>query len=281
MNENIITPDDYHSDQSRISKSGLDLIERSPLHYWNAYLNPNRIPKEDTPALLLGSAVHCAILEPDEFKKRFVVMPSFDKRTKEGKAKYEAFMFDLNLKSIQNKCTITPIEQDVYDTCARMQDAVYNHPMASQLLLQDGKIEQRYDFENEMTGAKCKIKPDKFLHNSGICLDVKTTEDASPQSFGKSVANYRYDKQASFYMDGLNSIGHKCDAFIFICVEKTPPYAVACYYATPSMIDIGRNTYISNLFTYMECLESGKWLGYSQKIEPVELQGWFIHKHTN
>ena len=30
----------YHADPDTISKSGLDLIARTPLHYWSAHLDP-------------------------------------------------------------------------------------------------------------------------------------------------------------------------------------------------------------------------------------------------
>jgi hypothetical protein len=52
----------YHTDTTRISKSGLDLINRAPALYYERYLNPTAEPQKETPALIIGSAVHCAVL---------------------------------------------------------------------------------------------------------------------------------------------------------------------------------------------------------------------------
>ena len=39
----------YHTNTSRISKSGLDLINRAPAHYYERYLNPAANPQKETP----------------------------------------------------------------------------------------------------------------------------------------------------------------------------------------------------------------------------------------
>ena len=44
----------YHTNTSRISKSGLDLINRAPAHYFERYLNPKAPPQKETPALIIG-----------------------------------------------------------------------------------------------------------------------------------------------------------------------------------------------------------------------------------
>jgi exodeoxyribonuclease VIII len=84
-----ISNDAYHGGPG-VSKSGLDLIARSPLHYWTRYLDPQRTPTEPTPSMRLGTAIHTAVLEPGEFAKRHHVAPVVDRRTKDGKAAWEA-----------------------------------------------------------------------------------------------------------------------------------------------------------------------------------------------
>ena len=72
-------PNDQHHAADGISKSGLDLIARSP------YLYRHRQAVEQTKAMLIGSAVHCAVLEPALFPHRYTVAPVADGRTKAGK----------------------------------------------------------------------------------------------------------------------------------------------------------------------------------------------------
>jgi len=76
---------DYHADPA-IGSSGFKLMERSPLHYWSAYRDPNRERREATPAMLIGSAWHCGIFEPNEFDDRYGIKPDVSSATTMGKA---------------------------------------------------------------------------------------------------------------------------------------------------------------------------------------------------
>lgn len=240
---------EYHKDITKISKSGLDLIHKSPLHYWEKYLNPMHQEKK-TPALILGSAVHCAVLEPLEFGKRYAVAPTADKRTKEGKeihANFEASVEGLQI-----------ISKDDSIICERIMEAVQRHSEASLLLSKINKVEQVLEFED------MKCKPDGICESLHLLIDLKTTEDASPTAFGRSALKYRYDVQAAFYSDIYEAVyGHRPEGFIFIAVEKTPPFAVAVYVIEDADIEIGRQKYKADLERWRECRQSNEWNGFS------------------
>lgn len=240
---------EYHKDTEKISKSGLDLIHKSPLHYWEKYLNPMHIEKT-TPALILGSAVHCAVLEPQEFGKRYAIAPTADKRTKEGKeihANFEASAQGLQI-----------ISKDDSIICERIMEAVQRHSEASLLLSKINKVEQVLEFED------MKCKPDGICESLHLLIDLKTTEDASPTAFGRSALKYRYDVQAAFYSDIYEAVyKHRPEGFIFIAVEKTPPYAVAVYVIEDADIEIGRQKYKADLETWRECKQLNEWKGFS------------------
>ncbi|RNM50787.1 exodeoxyribonuclease VIII, partial [Salmonella enterica] len=51
--------------------------------------------EEKKSALDMGTALHCLLLEPKEFDKRFIVAPEFNRRTNQGKADEAAFMKDV------------------------------------------------------------------------------------------------------------------------------------------------------------------------------------------
>lgn len=265
----------YHADTSRIGKSGLDLINRSPAHYWAQYLDPNRVRKEPTPTQITGTIIHTAILEFDEFLKRYFLLddakivreigggnPRATKKYKEWKS-----------EQLQENEGRQQISKDDYEIAMRSRDAVLAHGAASELIT-DGIAEDRIDFTEPETGVKCKIKPD-WRRNDEIIVDVKSTLDASPYGFAKSIANYRYDVQAALYSDGLEyGLGANCEGFIFVAVEKEPPFAVGCYYIQPEMIQLAREKYLRNLETYKKCLETGIWPAYGQGIQLIELPGW-------
>lgn len=241
-------------DNVGISKSGLDLMDLSPAHYQCSL----GLTKKQSPALLLGSAVHCAVLEPDEFGKRYA-LADFDRRTKEGKAAYQD-MLDNGQQGLTS---------DVYVQCLGMQRSVLNHPLAKDLL-QNGDAEVSC-FQN-IDGTHTKARAD-YLRKDGIIVDLKTTANASPLEFAKSVATFNYHRQAAWYMD-LFSREIDVSEFYFICVEKEPPYAVAIYTLDEQAIEKGQSE-CDRLFTlYKHCLEMDDWPAYPSEVQTLSLPAW-------
>jgi hypothetical protein len=264
--------DTYHKDSTRIGKSGLDLVHRSPAHYYAKYLDPNREWEEPTPALILGSAVHCAVFESEKFSQQFAVAPVIDKRSNAGKAAWADFQ-----SANQGKQLLT---SEQFDTCMKMKAAVHAHPTAK-LLLEGGVAEQRIDWLEPHTLAKCKSKLD-WQSDNGFIVDLKTTEDAGPTGFAKSIANYRYHVQGAFYLDAYQEkYGQPARGFIFIAVEKTPPFAVALYYLTQEDIDFGRMEYLADLEVYLRCLRNNEWPAYGTEVKPISLPAWARRRNTN
>lgn len=261
---------DYHADVSRISKSGLDLVAKSPLHYWSKYLDPNREPESPTPALILGSAFHSIVLEPHKFNTEFAVAPKVDRKTSAGKQIWSDFE-ELN----SHKTLLT---SDQYDTIQRMRDSVRNHP-AVDALLSTGVAEQTLHWTDQATGVPCKARPD-WMTARGIIVDLKSTEDASIEAFSRSSYSYRYHVQSAFYLDGLSAQndGPAFDTFVFVAVEKSPPFAVAVYVADEQFVTHGRETYMCNLEMYKRCVEKGDWHGYPKQVQTLQLPAYAFKK---
>lgn len=259
---------DYHR-HSAVSKSHLDQVARSPLHYWARYLDPNRVEPEPTPAMLVGSAVHTHVLELDQWDARYVTAPEgIDRRTKAGKAEWDAFTTAAGKRTVLSKVDA--------ELVMRMGHAVFAHPAAAMLLKQlPGKAETTWMWDDAATGLQCKCRPDWLTDDHSLIIDLKTTEDASPRGFQKSVATWRYFVQASFYLDGVQAAtGTRPDQFIFICVEKKPPYAVAVYAADAEMIAAGAAAAARDLEVLATCKAANAWPGYSDQIETISLPPW-------
>lgn len=251
---------DYHAHPA-ISKSGLDRINQSPAHY-RAWLTE---PRKETPALALGSAAHAYILERDSFFDRYAVAPDgIDRRTKDGKAQWAEFEAQANGKTV--------IKAEDLQQIDRMAASVLAHESARELL-SEGRAEVSA-FGN-LWDVDVKCRPD-WLREDGLVVDLKTTQSAHPDSFAKSIANYSYHRQASFYSDILRSEGIDVKAFIFIAVESLPPYSVAVYELDDDAIELGREETFRLLEIYSECLKSNNWPAYSSKIEKISLPLWRI-----
>ena len=83
--------EEYHA-TGAVGKSMLDNIHKSPAHLKIA---GNKNPG---PPLILGSALHCAVLEHSTFNDRYIVEPDVDKRTKAGKEEYAVFLHAMEKK---------------------------------------------------------------------------------------------------------------------------------------------------------------------------------------
>lgn len=272
--------EDYHGGPG-ISKSHLDVIAKSPRHYWGAYIDPEREPREATPAMRMGTMIHTAILEPDTIGDRMMLMPE-DAPTRPNSRQINAknpspetvaaikWWADFEA-SRAGKEIVTP---DEMKSILRVRDVVHSHPVASKLLA-DGVAEQSYFAKDEETGLLIKCRPDWMTPN-GIMVDVKSTEDASPAAFGRSTVNYRYYLQPPWYGDILQRLyGEPPGAFVFIAVEKSRPHACGVYFATKDQVDAGRLQYRKELDLIAEHRERGEWPDYSEEAQPLQLPGWF------
>lgn len=249
----------YHQHPA-VSKSHLDEAHKSGRHYWARYLDPNRVKPEPTPAMTLGSGFHAMALEPDVYEQEFCVAPEIKRTTKAGREEWAAFVAENKKKTI-----LTP---DQVALCRAMTESVMSHPAASAILSLDGEAEQTFTWTDEQTGEACKCRPDYLV--DGMAIDLKTTVDASPEGFAKSVNNFRYHVQANWYLRGAPNASQ----FVFIAVEKTPPFAVAVYVASPEMVAAGGRAADLDLANLAQWRREDVWPSYSNQIETLNLPRW-------
>lgn len=258
-----MTNEEYHSSPG-VSKSGLDLVARSPKHYWDRYVNPDYEPEEETEPKRQGTAIHTAILEPDRFESIYASMPeNLNRTTKAGKEYYAEL-------TSQNKLVL---KHDDYQECLKVRDAVHSHPVAGQLLTY-GRAEQTFFVKEPETGLLTKCRPD-WITDSGVMVDVKSTEDASRDGFARSVANYRYYVQAPWYLDVLKRLyGDAPEFFVFLAIEKSRPHAIGVYYVEEADLQKGRDRYFKDLRKIAECQERNLWPDYCLEIDSLKLPPW-------
>jgi exodeoxyribonuclease VIII len=249
----------YH-DHPAVSKSHLDEVHKSGRHYWARYLDPERVKPQPTPAMELGSGFHAMVLEPDVYENDFVTAPEIKRTTKAGREEWAAFL------NANKKKTVLTVDQ--VELLRSMTEAVMSHPAASTILRLKGEAEQTYTWTDDQTGEACKCRPD--WHAEGLVVDLKSTVDASPDGFAKSVNNFRYHVQANWYLRGTPN----AEQFVFIACEKTPPFAVAVYVASPEMVAAGGRAADQDLARLAEYRRENVWPSYSNQIETLNLPRW-------
>ena len=168
-------------------------------------------------ALVLGKGEeHLELLDYDEY------------RTDKAKAARDAAIAN-------GKIPTKPHEMDEAQVIA---DAVFADPEARKLLDAVTDTELSGFWQDEEHGIWLRMRLDALgWTDRPEIVDVKTTADASPAGFAKSLAEYRYDMQARHYAEGLAAIlsGYpgELDAddigFTFIAVQTVPPHLVMVY----------------------------------------------------
>ena len=240
-----------------ISRSELWHIRESPQKF--KYYKEN--PPAPTPALLFGQVFHKMLLEPVTFDDEFVVAPEVNRLTKDGKQMWEAFVAD------HEKQTIIP--EEMYAKAKEMCEAVKSEPLAVKLL--NGAAEVPFFWTDEMTGEDCKCRVDVLNteYSQPIIVDAKTTADASTESFIRSAINYGYDFQAAMYSEGVEKNIGKKPLFVFIAVEKDPPFSINILQADELMLRRGYDLFREYIGIYHDCKMTGNFYGYLGKLNQI------------
>jgi hypothetical protein len=244
---------------------------------------PRRPPQTEKSGQLEGTLAHCAILEPDEFSKRYVAVPK-DAPRRPTESQWNAKK--PSLESVQamdwwrefgdRTGGATVIGRDQYEVAMRQAESVRKLPEVAELLA-DCATEVSAFWTDGETGAHCRCRPD-LVHPAGsgvILADVKTYSDASPGEFRRQIARKLYHLQDAFYSDGFEAAtGKTVHAFIFIAVETVWPFAACALMLDDSSRQKGREIARAQINRYAECDRTGIWPGYSDRIELVTLPAW-------
>jgi len=261
-----ITNEAYHADPSLGSSRARQLRGSCPLKVKHAMGQPS----PSTPALLNGSMTHSAALEPDRVDIEFGCKPAeIDGNSPRTKAYKEAFA---EMEAAEPQKRWLP-EAD-YNMCMEVAASARQHPLLLEMLYHHASLIEHTGFFN-IEGTPCKVRPDLYNSETGMVLDLKTTIDASPEEFTYSVRKYGYLFQAAFYMTGLRAMGERPKQFVFLVVEKSEPYATACYALDNNDIEKEIPRVLESIKLYGECLRTDVWPGYTDDIKTLNLGGLF------
>jgi len=262
------TSKDYHLNPAIGSTLLKKITSKTLFHALNEEI-------EQTSAMVLGSAFHCSILEPEKFNSEYVTVPEgTDKRTKAGKdiwAEIEA----------SGK---TVLRNEEMANIIGMKTSILSHPIAKKML-QGGEAEYSYYSKDTETGIETKCRPD--YKNGGTLIDIKTAQDASYEGFSRAIVNLGYLVQAAYYLDVFNaSEGENYKDFHFIVVENKAPFAVAIYRLDEAQIEFGRKQYKKALKKYSDFLaldlkKVPMSFGYAMDIVDIQIPYYMLDKIEN
>ena len=248
-----------------VSRSELFKISESPEKF--KYYKDH--PEDPTPALLFGQLFHAMALQPDTVFEQFAIAPNVDRRTKAGK---EAFA-EFEMQS-QDKTVVT---FDMVEQAAAMCDALNRNEFVKKLF--NGARETPFFWTDDMTGEECKCRTDVLTEvgDNLIIVDLKTADSAETEAFIRAAIKYGYDFQAAMYSDGVKSNTGRDPLFVFVVIEKKPPYSINILQADKLLIRRGYDLFREYIGIYHDCKTTGNWYGYLGKynqINNLPLPAW-------
>lgn len=264
----------YHSSPA-INRSRLSRISISP--QWFKYCEENP-PKKSTD-LIFGSAFHKLVLEPETFDNEYLIA-DVNRRTNAGKQ----FIFDTES---QGKDVISTEE---WATLCAMRDSVLSNPYAVKLL--DGERETSFYWTDQITGLECKCRPDVvkvkndclFITDLKSCRSTTDHKGAESLTFMHDAIKYGYDLETGMYAEGTGlyyNIPIEKIFFVFLAVEKEPPYMLNILTADTFFKEQGRQKFREYLGILAECKATGNYygyLGFSGKPNDLSLPPYLLKK---
>lgn len=259
----------YHKGPG-LSQSGAKRLLKSPFHFWSLAQPHDEPPTPPTSQQFNGTLVHCATLEPKQWDLRYALAPALSKNSNA----YRDWAADAQERGLE---PVTPLQRDRAFAQAL---ALRTLPDVARLL-ERGEAESSAYWRDPLTAVHCKCRPDFASTGWGadaqavILLDVKTTSDASPEQFAKSVLNFGYHMQADWYCAGYAlATGHEVLGMVFAVVESDYPHATAAYNLDARSLALGRKLNDRARVLYAQCEKRGVWPSYPTEVVELTLPAW-------
>ena len=258
----VITNAEYHGRKTHLSSTNIRTFKKNRKQF-NYSLTHDLV--KQTKSMADGTAVHAFFLEKDKFHRDFAVKPQ-DLRlnTKAGKEWAQEHQSKIIIDSELGN-NLYEMEKSFMDSPAKL---IYDIK---------GQTELSY-FWDDLGTIKGKCRPDWLSDDSSIVVDIKTTTDASPRGFQKSISTWGYHLQLGWYLRGLRKLGLPAEQFSCIAIEKTPPFCVGVYRADQDMINFAMkelDQLMPEIQTAMVCKE---FPDYTPEIMSLGLPPWMIEK---
>lgn len=221
--------DEYLGEQGYISSSGLKRVLESPEALQRYLLRQH----DSSPRLDFGTAVHCALLEPERFEREYVALPV------EHVDLFHAE--DIHLIRQARKHPLRFITQRQMEALHGIREQVARLPEISSLLA-EGVAERSLFWRDPVTEVRCKIRPD-LLVLPHLILELKTTFDASLAVFQRTLQMQRYHLSAAMYLEGVRHWTGSVPNYVYLVASRHPPYRVETFVPGAEILQEGERLF--------------------------------------
>lgn len=248
-------PFEEYSRIDAINGSSIVHMRKSPMYY--RFMLDN--PQPPTPAMILGTATHRMILEPERAGDLAVWGEAEGENVRRGKV-WDAFQ-----ASHSGKLIVTKAERDAMvgmAIAARKYAPIYKYAAAK------GETEVVMVWRDEMTGRLFKGRVDKLCKPGHTIFDLKTTRSCQKYKFGSQAYQLGYHIKMAMYWSGYRALTDHEPKLALGAIESKAPYESAVYRITSDTILQGLEDLAALLKKLAECEESDRW----PAAEPEELE---------
>lgn len=235
-----ISSEEYHERNDCVHSSSLKNIIKSP-HAYKFFIEN---PIKETPSMRIGTIAHGAILEGQDFLKKYVVQPVFKGFTKDGKETTSLASHDIKEQIAEWKSSLPVgakiMTQGEHDKLMFMLDSLLNHKFVFELL-KDGIPEYKKQWHDPATGLACISSDDFVSFKNDVWIDIKTTTSCEWEHFRRNgVERLNYPFQAAFYARGHKEVHNKdFRDKLWIAIENQAPYNCRVHYVDPFYMEVG------------------------------------------
>lgn len=282
--------EDYHAIHG-ISGSGLaEIYSTSVKHFLS------KQPVE-TEAMKLGTIIHTAILEPEDFDRTYASgldESSIPESALKGVTQMKSWLKDAGIKVSGGKKEL--IERiNLADPLQLISEQIvedFNQLLGDKEVIPFGRyqdiIDMRTSFmsyhennelladgalvENSVTvtgddGITLKSRPD-IITSNGVVVNYKTCVSANPNDFMRKALGLGYVLRAAFEYDMAKFLTETdVTGYAIVAQEKTAPFTVVRYVFGEAELQIGREMYQSALDQYIEYKSSGVAETYPEEVQ--------------
>ena len=271
---------DYHA-MPAISRSWLKiLVKETPADF--AWRRNHGI--QETDAMRLGTRLHTAVLEPDEYANRYATFPreinrklgetrgirheKYRGRIEWDKAQEQRYRAAMRTRGVE---IITEEEMQEDRLVARE----VRSRKAVQLLTAGGHAERSLVWQDEKTGLWVKARPDWWDVERGVYVDLKSTNRFDERHLDKSITDHCIDMQFAMVAEGCRALDLPVPTSnVVLWVRTTGRPECRAEALQADVVERGAYFFRKALDLYAECLRTDKWEGEPTTIQPRTLTKW-------
>lgn len=296
-----LSNEDYHGPEYADHISGSNIaavLEKSPAHLKYA-------ERKESKALHFGTAMHCAILEPDVYEQEFICDISKDDYP-------EALTSDAAIKSWLKARGVTGYSaKKTPELIEMVRDTGEGVEIWSEIKSKfDGQAEgktivSKGDFEKielmrqtitgyypdyfksfvpeislvgSLDGIKVKVRLDMIYTDSNgdeWIIDLKSCQSAEPEKFGRDAHKLHYYEKMTLQHDCFAvAFGREPAGVILLAQEKEYPFIPQAYVMTVEQLAEGYENYQTGMRIINDCMERDSWPAYGGGVKELSTPGY-------